>query len=305
VTLTPIYGIYFDRIASHSLPALRKLAPRVRHTGKLTLADIRARQYYQCQLAFRNEVPHLGPISAMDASEEGFLDDAYDETPIHWPFPSVQLSDVEVPYDYPNTIFDLVPEKVFVRGKQFYWKPTFIFEESEAVVDKYHKIRQSGLSLSQLLTSRLYGVVLNSKGLLRGQLYHWLPIAHVLTWEVVEQATKNQRKKWAAQTQQTLSTLHRIDVIWGDVKAENMIINKNGNAIIIDLEGGATKGWVDVEKMDTKEGDLQGMRRLVDYILNDDSRLRAREKAWDLDHGSEFDEQMSEDKPSNENLNAS
>jgi tRNA A-37 threonylcarbamoyl transferase component Bud32 len=118
----------------------------------------------------------------------------------------------------------------------------------------------------------------DSKGILRGQLYHWIDIDRALTWEAVEQAPKEVREKWASQIRKTVSTLHEIDVIWGDVKAENVVIDKSGNAIVIDFEGGATKGWIDEDKMGTKEGDLQGLERLMDYIFNDNCPLRVREK---------------------------
>lgn len=73
-------------------------------------------------------------------------------------------------------------------------------------------------------------------------------------------------------------TLHKVDVVWGDVKAENIVIDKNDNAIVIDLERCVTKGWVDKEVMDTKEGDVQGLQRLSDYISNDNCPLRIRGK---------------------------
>ncbi|KAF2802822.1 uncharacterized protein BDZ99DRAFT_401001 [Mytilinidion resinicola] len=162
---------YLDVIASHFLPELQKLAPAVRHVGKLTLADLQARQYYK--------------------------------------------------------------------------------------------------------------LVVNNKGIARGQLYYWIDIDRALTWQTVEQAPREIREKWASQIQKTVSTLHALDVVWGDVKADNVVIDKSGNAIVIDFEGGATKGWVDKDKMETKEGDLQGLERLMDYIFNDNCPLRLREKDGD------------------------
>ncbi|KAF2429748.1 hypothetical protein EJ08DRAFT_590327, partial [Tothia fuscella] len=129
--------------------------------------------------------------------------------------------------------------------------------------------------------------LMDSKGKTRGQLYHWIDMDSVLTWEVIEKATSEKREKWAAQIKTTVSLLHQIGVVWGDVKAENVVIDRNGNAVIIDFEGGATKGWIDKEVMDTKEGDLQGLERLVSFILDDESPLSAREKNIEIDYRCE------------------
>ena len=82
------------------------------------------------------------------------------------------------------------------------------------------------------------------------------------------------REKWATQIRETVAKLHDLDVVWGDVKSENVLIDKDGNAVIIDLEGGSTRGWVDSDKSGKLEGDLQGLERMTDFIFNDNSALR-------------------------------
>lgn len=70
------------------------------------------------------------------------------------------------------------------------------------------------------------------------------------------------------------SQVTRVGYHLGDVKADNVLIDKEDNAIIIDLEGGTTQGWVDQDKANTLEGDSQGMERMMDFIFNDQSTLR-------------------------------
>lgn len=36
--------------------------------------------------------------------------------------------------------------------------------------------------------------------------------------------------------------------------------------VLIDFEGGYSSGYVDADKADTKEGDLQAVERIVDFI---------------------------------------
>jgi len=141
---------------------------------------------------------------------------------------------------------------------------------------KYAKIAASGLSQQELRTSRLYGIVVGGKGWIRGLLYEWIDtgLDRTLTWMVDSKTPIATREKWATQIRETVAKLHDLDVVWGDVKSENVLIDKDGNAVIIDLEGGFTRGWVDSDKSGKLEGDLQGLERMTNFIFNDNSALR-------------------------------
>lgn len=275
---------YLDWIASLFLPELRNLVPQVNYTGKLTLADLQHRQYLQCRLEFHNESPRPGGIYPMDPAEQEDYEGDFDSpgpTSCEWPFPHFQPSDVIVPYSDPTTVFDIVPTKVFVDNRPYFWKPSWISDESRHGLEKYSTIQSSGIPAGQLPTSQLYGIVVKTNGMLCRQLYHWINIQQHLTWDELEKTPGAIRAKWVSQIRSNLSTLHGLGISWGDVKAENVVINEHGNAVVIDLEGGATKGWIDDDKMGTKEGDLQGLERLADYILNDECTLRLRDKELD------------------------
>ena len=275
---------YFEWLASQFLSEFRHLVPLVDHAGQLTLADLELHQYYECRLEFYDEVPRPGAISPMEQEPPDHYDwDSLDVAPPEWPFPRFQSSDVVVPYTDPTTVFDIIPEQVFVHGRPFFWKPSWMSVESKDAVEKYCKIHSSGMSLEQLRTSRLYGIVTSSRGVLRGQLYEWIDVKKHLTWNVLEQTPEATRSKWASQIQRSVSTLHSLNIIWGDVKAGNVVIDQDDDALVIDLEGGATRGWVDKEEQGTREGDLQGLERLVDYIFNDECPLRLRDKQLDQD----------------------
>jgi len=77
------------------------------------------------------------------------------------------------------------------------------------------------------------------------------------------------RQRWARQIQETVEQLHNAGLVWGDAKAENIMIDKNNDAWLVDFGGGYTKGWVDEDKADTKEGDLQGVAKIVAHLLNE------------------------------------
>ncbi|RAL11788.1 uncharacterized protein BO97DRAFT_425087 [Aspergillus homomorphus CBS 101889] len=70
------------------------------------------------------------------------------------------------------------------------------------------------------------------------------------------------RQKWYDQVADAVRTLHRNGYCWGDVKWDNVVIDENRDAWLIDFEGGATLGWVDRNLDGTEAGDLQGLEIL-------------------------------------------
>jgi hypothetical protein len=54
--------------------------------------------------------------------------------------------------------------------------------------------------------------------------------------------------------------------VWGDAKADNLLLDENNDAWLIDFGGSFTEGWVDKEKAETLEGDIQGMGKILDYL---------------------------------------
>lgn len=74
------------------------------------------------------------------------------------------------------------------------------------------------------------------------------------------------RKKWVFDVECMLKLLHEADIVWGDVKADNILIDKADEAWMIDFGGSYTFGWVDEDKVNTIEGDLQGLQRIKEYL---------------------------------------
>ena len=73
--------------------------------------------------------------------------------------------------------------------------------------------------------------------------------------------------KWLHQIEDMTDQMHANGIIWGDVQADNVLVDGEDNAWIIDFGGSYTEGWVDEPKMETLEGDMQGFaemkRRLI------------------------------------------
>lgn len=78
-----------------------------------------------------------------------------------------------------------------------------------------------------------------------------------------------ERNKWKQKITSTVEMLHNINVVWGDAKPGNILLDKNDDLWLVDFGGGVTKGWVDDKLMNSREGDLQGLERIQDFITID------------------------------------
>jgi tRNA A-37 threonylcarbamoyl transferase component Bud32 len=77
----------------------------------------------------------------------------------------------------------------------------------------------------------------------------------------------SRRLKWATQIKEMVDKLHKIGMVWGDGKPHNVLVHKDtDDAWLIDFGGPWTDGWVDEELRETREGDLQAVRRIVMFL---------------------------------------
>ncbi len=74
------------------------------------------------------------------------------------------------------------------------------------------------------------------------------------------------RRRWAPHVDGSIKKLHQQGIIWGDAKAENVLIDKNDDAWVIDFGGSYTPGWVDPDKAGSLEGDIQGLEMIIDML---------------------------------------
>ena len=74
------------------------------------------------------------------------------------------------------------------------------------------------------------------------------------------------RKQWDIQVTSTLDRLHEAGIVWGDVKAGNVLIDEEENAWVVDFGGGYTQGWVEKRCMETVEGDQEGIVKIKEFL---------------------------------------
>jgi serine/threonine protein kinase len=76
--------------------------------------------------------------------------------------------------------------------------------------------------------------------------------------------SKARKEKWTSQIQETLQSLHSRNVIWGDAKLANILIDEvTDDAWIVDFGGGHTVGWIERDLHGSKAGDLQALVRIT------------------------------------------
>lgn len=77
----------------------------------------------------------------------------------------------------------------------------------------------------------------------------------------------SRREILSSQIQSLIRQLQELGTVWGDAKTANVSLDKNDNLWIIDFGGGGrAPGWIDKVLIETKEGDLQGLKRILDEI---------------------------------------
>lgn len=101
-------------------------------------------------------------------------------------------------------------------------------------------------------------------GFLQTEIESPTPLTLMLDSDVVE----DKREKWARETERMVNILHDNDIVWGDAKADNFMVDRHGDLWIIDFGGSYTDGWVDPQLMETEEGDDMGVEKIV-HALED------------------------------------
>lgn len=121
----------------------------------------------------------------------------------------------------------------------------------------YKKIHAAGLD-SQVNLCHVYNIVMDDNDFILGILLTHIdcgrPLSTIVHPEEPNDPPPALRERRMAQIEAALSALHANDMVWGDVKAENVLIDENDNAWLIDLGGGYTEGWVNKEVAGDREG---------------------------------------------------
>ncbi|KAF4432381.1 Serine threonine kinase [Fusarium acutatum] len=206
------------------------------------------------------------PIVKFDAD---FLEDLETWTKCYTP------SQVRISYAGPEESLIKPPKCTTVTGKD--GEPITCFFKRFGLFFGPRHARKELMTLKQVTEARisppseayiccLTGIVREGGGLL-GMLFAWIPNKGVLSKARAAATPPELRKRWASQIQRSVDLLHKKGIVWGDAKAENVLIDQKNDAWVIDFGGGYTVGWVDEDKAGTLEGDRQGLAKILNMLM--------------------------------------
>jgi serine/threonine protein kinase len=130
----------------------------------------------------------------------------------------------------------------------------------------YGKVDRAQLDNKRRI-SRLHGLVRNSDGVTFSLLLTYIDCKRVtLSCAVKSRTEDSRRERWAAQIQEAVGQLHDAGIVWGDAKPDNILIDVNEDAWLIDFGGGYTEGWVPKNLGGTMEGDRIALEKILEYF---------------------------------------
>jgi tRNA A-37 threonylcarbamoyl transferase component Bud32 len=157
---------------------------------------------------------------------------------------------------------------IIFQGKKCWFKPISIDIDNmvyEREVDTLRRIERAGL-YGKIRVPKLNALVVSQvEHSIYGMVLDYVSDTGSL-WDRRNDAPVGLRKGWYDEVARMLRLLHAADIVWGDVKPENMLLDEQDDIWLIDFGGGFTYGWVGSEKMETKEGDLQGLAKFKAFL---------------------------------------
>ncbi|SPO02506.1 uncharacterized protein DNG_05179 [Cephalotrichum gorgonifer] len=159
-------------------------------------------------------------------------------------WPCFNPSEIEICSERPSDALSTAPRKVRLPDGTtvFFLKRPMDRHSAKQEIQNYKKIKDAGLE-DDLRISRLHGLVRSEDGLVFGLLLTYIDCGNqTLTCAVRPDSPLILRRKWAEQVRSTVERLHEAGVLWGDAKMDNVLVDENDDAWVVDFGGGYTKG---------------------------------------------------------------
>jgi hypothetical protein len=253
-----------------------KLAPPLSRTKPPTLSQYAFPDFFSCRLHAEDEKFHPKQLDKWSAwtgppgleVSKHLIQGLQSWTRVYDP------SVVTLCYNRAEDVLNKPPNRVRLgnepgENNRSYFLKSFIehgtLYQLERELAAFKQIAESNINPAAHIT-RLRGVVTSKDGRVLGLLLNWIddPVGS-LAYQYRRRSLQT-RLQWAAQIRQTVSELHKNGVVWGDAKLDNVLLDRSSTPWVIDFGGGHTPNWVDRDKAETVEGDLQGLEKIVERL---------------------------------------
>lgn len=148
-----------------------------------------------------------------------------------------------------DEVYAQFPTKVLAGGTTCFLKPLEYSDRKAAIreLGVYKQIETLGLS-ETVQVPRLIGLVEDGhehESRVTGILLGWVQCENrTLHCSLGAETSIELRTRWDMQVSRTLDCLHGVGIVWGDVKAANVLIDVDENAWVVDLAGDTREdGW--------------------------------------------------------------
>lgn len=256
---------FYDWLLAGCGPQFSQLVTEPTIPPMPTLFDYcHAKTYHLALHATRQDHFILSPLPHAPAERIHF-DRVPDE--VCSPWPSFRPAEVMICASSARKALSRPPKKVAIKhGRSFFFKAYDPADSGriQQELHKYAEIKQAGLY--DMRISQLHGLVRDDTGTVLGLLLTYIESASTLACAIGPNVSKPLREKWTQQITETLKCLHDANIIWGDAKPNNILVDIQDDAWIIDFGGGYTEGWVDRVLAETIAGDEQGLSRIISFI---------------------------------------
>jgi tRNA A-37 threonylcarbamoyl transferase component Bud32 len=162
------------------------------------------------------------------------------------------------------------------EGRTFFFKPVVPHQPgpTKREITLLHKIEKLELDIK---VPKLVGFVSHedsqceAMGLLLSHIEDPIPLTKLLKPSIPE----HKRSAWSTTSERYVRILHENNIVWGDAKADNFMVDKHDDLWIIDFGGSYTEGWVDPEINETVDGDNQGLQKVQEALKHPEEELQS------------------------------
>lgn len=213
-----------------------------------------------------------GVLTAIPTSDESV------HLPSLAPMAEISLPESNVPFVHPAHIRvpwdeeskgSSYPRKVMLEnGLTCFFKPCHHGRNvpAQRELENLIRIHEVGLT-SKVRVPKVEAIVkYDHENRLTGYLITFIENKDTLEGEYARSAPISMRRRWYREIKDMITELHQLQIVWGDAKADNILIDFQDQPWLIDFGGSFTPGWVDRENLETIAGDLQALSKIKEHL---------------------------------------